>query len=957
MTLAQMQARFFELKGKLAVGQIGETEFKQELEKLRFQDAQGRWWMIGAQSGRWYYYNGERWLLGEPPDPNQSVPLEPVTVFNPSQPSPRLDNGSSRQALPFESRAAPRQSSPVRTTPPGSLPYTPSQSAPGGNIGGNQPSQTVNASYRHVSPSGTEFGTSEPRQRAPSRNDPLNHDNGQGWTGAATWNGEPNRNEPGNGNTPDAQSGAAMWSANAAATGNAAALGDTHKSSIGETIRHDLSQVHLPQVHVPHVERPNLHAPAIHLPPQVVSHTPAPIRRMHPLLLILGAIVIGLVLVGVMWLGGNLLTQSLGGASPTRPVARSTAVQPAGAQNVDNLLRVGDELVAKSQFDPALQQFQAAARYDPNEADVYTHWARALALSGRIGEAIQTAQKATRLDPTSSKAYAELTRALAWAGQNTQAINNGEKAIQLDPQNATAHAFLSEAYLRAGRNNDAQQEADTALELDDANSETHRAAGWVAIASNRKDEGVGEWRRVIELAPEVFLYQYELGQVYANHLNDAESAIPAYQRAIQLYPPYIPSYTALGRAYLMANQPAPAVLQFQKALTLDKKSTEAFVGLGDAFRLSQRCQQAIPYYQEALGLNQDLAAANEGLQDCNAIAKGGEPSQAVAQATPGLSILPTAVVQGTVVPLVDATPTPKAQSNNKVVPANVPNGEGRILFPVYDGQYRIYSSNPDGSDRQLVAELASSPAYNADGSAVLYYSWVNDQRGIHRADASGGGDRHISLYAEDTLPSSSPDGARYVYVTRAGQGSDINRRAYSVRVSSTGAKPRQGPPPLIEQAQYPTWGPDGRIVFRDCGFPDQTCGLAIVNADGSDKHEVIPNNINATAPAWSPDSSKIVFMSNLVGNWDIYIVGTEGGSPLRLTDDPGEDGLPTFSPDGKSIAFVSNRGGTWAIYAMDLDGENEHKLFELEGNPAGSVAGNPPAQPGQVWTEQRISWR
>ena len=69
MTLAQMQARFFEIKGKLAVGQIQEEEFKRELEKLRFQDSQGRWWMIGAQSGRWYYYDGARWLLGDPPDP------------------------------------------------------------------------------------------------------------------------------------------------------------------------------------------------------------------------------------------------------------------------------------------------------------------------------------------------------------------------------------------------------------------------------------------------------------------------------------------------------------------------------------------------------------------------------------------------------------------------------------------------------------------------------------------------------------------------------------------------------------------------------------------------------------------------------------------------------------------------------------------------------------------------
>ena len=89
MTLAQMQARFFELKGKLAVGQIAEQEFKQELERLRFQDPHGRWWMIGAQSGRWYYYDGARWLLGEPPEPNARALYpgeQPVAVIPPAVP-------------------------------------------------------------------------------------------------------------------------------------------------------------------------------------------------------------------------------------------------------------------------------------------------------------------------------------------------------------------------------------------------------------------------------------------------------------------------------------------------------------------------------------------------------------------------------------------------------------------------------------------------------------------------------------------------------------------------------------------------------------------------------------------------------------------------------------------------------------------------------------------------------
>ncbi len=915
MTLAQMQARFFELKGKLAVGQISEQDFKHELEKLRFQDPHGRWWMIGAQSGRWYYYDGARWLLGDPPDPG----------------APGLDAGAVIPGIPA-----------TTTTPR----YTPPQSSAAPDSPGNG-SQTISVPYTYV-PAQSGQQPSSPRYVAP---DPLTRttvDAGatpipstQAQPQAFTQPGEPVRKAT---PQPSAQPAAPQ-----------------PKHSLGETIREDLAKVHLPHVQMPHIQKPNLHAPNLHIPPQLVPHAPARIQKYPPQFILLGAMVIGLALVAILFLLidnfvpnkpiSGFVARSLG-ASPARPTsARPTSVVT-GGQNVENLLRVGDELAAKSQYEPAIAQYQTAAKYAPNKADVYWHWARALALTGRIGEAITQAQKATRLDPTSANAFAELTRAYAWAGETSGAISAGQKAIGLDSENATAQAFLAEAYLRAGRNNEAQQTVDKALELDDLNPETHRVAGWIATLSGRKDEGVGEWNRVIELAPDIFLYHYEFGLVFANHLNDPEMAIPSFQKAIELYPPYVPSYIALGRAYLASNQPGPAILQFQKALTLDEKSTDAFVGLGQAFQLQQKCPQAIPYFQKALELNSKLASATKGLEDCGAVAKGTAPEVVPTQAI--IVPLATAIPQGTVAPITNNSNPPRnTPAANPAGPTN--SGPGRIYFPVYDGQYRIFSANPDGSDRQLIVELASNPSVNANGSRMLFYSWVSDQRGIHRIDTNGADDTYISLRAEDTLPSWSPDGTKYVYATRAGQGGDINRRAYTVRVGSTNTRPRQDPAPLIEQAQYPAWGPNNQIVFRDCGFPDDACGLAIVNADGSGKKQLTA--INSTAPSWSPDGSRIVFMSNAAGNWDVYVVNANGGSPQILTDSLENDGLPVFSPDGSKIAFVSQREGKWAIWQIDADGENETKLFDLEGDIAGTIAGNSPAQPGQRWLEQRIAWR
>jgi len=41
------------------------------------QDEQGRWWMIGYETGQWYYHDGTKWVRGEPPQVAVPVPPTP----------------------------------------------------------------------------------------------------------------------------------------------------------------------------------------------------------------------------------------------------------------------------------------------------------------------------------------------------------------------------------------------------------------------------------------------------------------------------------------------------------------------------------------------------------------------------------------------------------------------------------------------------------------------------------------------------------------------------------------------------------------------------------------------------------------------------------------------------------------------------------------------------------------
>ncbi len=118
---------------------------------------------------------------------------------------------------------------------------------------------------------------------------------------------------------------------------------------------------------------------------------------------------------------------------------------------------------------------------------------------------------------------------------------------------------------------------------------------------------------------------------------------------------------------------------------------------------------------------------------------------------------------------------------------------------------------------------------------------------------------------------------------------------------------------------------------KSCDELNQLIAYTSRSSDGLDIWTVKPSDLVATNltngdynlnPEWSPDGSKLAFKTYRDGNWEIYVMDTNGTNLINLSNAPSDDEYPKWSPDGTKIAFISNRSGNEDIYVVNSDGTN-----------------------------------
>ncbi|MCM1985600.1 hypothetical protein [Methanococcoides seepicolus] len=279
-----------------------------------------------------------------------------------------------------------------------------------------------------------------------------------------------------------------------------------------------------------------------------------------------------------------------------------------------------------------------------------------------------------------------------------------------------------------------------------------------------------------------------------------------------------------------------------------------------------------------------------------------------------------------------------------------PDGTKLLFVSNATGNHELWIMNVDGSDkRQLThgAHLENNLlglagrwgiSWSPDGSQIVYVSASSENRNVWETVEINGKEElmfNISKVCKDyDIWVIDYDGGNNLKLTTSRKDnigatwrSDGEKIAFVSNESGNGGiwimnKDGSDKIQFVDGSAYNIdWSPDGtKIVYVKGDHENYTSSIWVMDADGSNKKPLTNNSkyfVSQSYPDWSPDGSKIVFNSGNIGEYEIWIMNSDGTDQIRI----GEGLMPQWSPKGDKIVTMAINGDKMAISVINLDEE------------------------------------
>ncbi len=258
----------------------------------------------------------------------------------------------------------------------------------------------------------------------------------------------------------------------------------------------------------------------------------------------------------------------------------------------------------------------------------------------------------------------------------------------------------------------------------------------------------------------------------------------------------------------------------------------------------------------------------------------------------------------------------------------------------------IWSCDWDGANpKQLTREgsysitpvfIPSSSRYAND--KFLYVSYKMGQPKVFIASFNEGvGKRLIDLRGNQLLPAISPQRDKVAFICDAAGKvdgrTDLFLQEFHPEKGETGKPVQLFSYPRSTQAS-PTFSPDGsKLAF--VSDKDGAPRIYVISATFTSKRPtpvlVTKQNHENSCPAWSPDGKKLAYSAKTKGTRQIWIYDFERREEWQLTDGTGNKENPSWAPDSKHLVFNSTDGHISELYIVNLNQPDVVKISQGAG--------------------------
>lgn len=251
----------------------------------------------------------------------------------------------------------------------------------------------------------------------------------------------------------------------------------------------------------------------------------------------------------------------------------------------------------------------------------------------------------------------------------------------------------------------------------------------------------------------------------------------------------------------------------------------------------------------------------------------------------------------------------------------------------------VWESDYDGANaRKLTNHTALCVTPYKGKERFLFVSYESGQPKIHIGSRkSTSSEPFLRLRGQQMMPVVSPNQKHVAFVSDVSGNPDLFLVDIDKNYQPT-SKPRQIYGTRFSTQGTPAFSPDSKQI----AFVSNQDGIARiylidipkegVSADKIKPRLLTKRRTGSTAPAWSPDGTKIAYSSTNDGFRQIWIYDLQSAEEVQLTSGNLDKENPTWAPDSLHLIYNAGSGEDDDLYLIDLNNRRPVRLTQTKGS-------------------------